>query len=174
MEGDFFPDKRKNNTDIWLMKRNWKARNSDTEKSLKKLLFIAEKIRLWKMESNTETLKNIWNRLSDLKLYSSETKSKKRKKQKIKNPKSQTNTAWTDLETWTIVVRFQGLFIGELIEVVLLLTVLRMERKSENRCPLVGICCFCLRFCLYFWFSQTTFTSKYFLLRKACKTQQSI
>lgn len=46
-------------TGISLMKRNRKARNSDTEKLRKELLFIAEKIRLWKTESNTGTQKNI-------------------------------------------------------------------------------------------------------------------
>ena len=46
-------------TGISLMKRNRKARNPDTEKLRKELLFIAEKIRLWKTESNTGTQKNI-------------------------------------------------------------------------------------------------------------------
>ncbi len=46
-------------TGISLMKRNRKTRNSDTEKLRKELLFIAEKIRLWKTESNTGTQKNI-------------------------------------------------------------------------------------------------------------------
>lgn len=46
-------------TGISLMKRIRKARNSDTEKLRKELLFIAEKIRLWKTESNTGTQKNI-------------------------------------------------------------------------------------------------------------------
>lgn len=46
-------------TGISLMKRSRKARNSDTEKLRKELLFIAEKIRLWKTESNTGTQKNI-------------------------------------------------------------------------------------------------------------------
>lgn len=46
-------------TGISLMKRKRKARNSDTEKLRKELLFIAEKIRLWKTESNTGTQKNI-------------------------------------------------------------------------------------------------------------------